>query len=594
MAAQGARPRGHGGWGRGGERVRPAARAQAVVQRLTARLDEASGLLTVDGWYHRVATLAFHAANAVARGARRLSSSPAATAHARARRLWALCGAVLRAARVGGDARTRHACAFIAAAWWAAHPAHAEVVAWASAQPYAPAALLVLLALRSHVAVVEADGAAGAALRAAGPALYLAATLCKSVVVPAPAAVAALDATLLARRAGAPRLLRRVAATTARDLAGYAAVAAVVVPVTLRANALGHDPDADVIVLHTGAQRCAKALVTIWFCLGKAAYPAGLSPHYALRDLYFEAGHDDGEARLALACFVATTAGCAALALAGLDGGAALAAWVYVVAAFLPTCGLVQHGMVQKGGDRYLYLPTLGLAVLGAVAVAVAGDRARGSGSGASTSGAGATSAPPPPAPVAPVPPRRRAAAAAAVAVAAAALVAALVDATAALAPAWRDDVPLLERCLRVDADDWRCLDTYAEYLMARGDRGDTARDLMARGLAAVERLGVPESPKTLVFRGKALVMLGELDAGCALFDRCVERFPHAGFAWIDAGICALRDPARREAQEATFEKALALARRPEHVDAARANLAEFRRWRDSGWAGTFDGTLVY
>ena len=38
------------------------------------------------------------------------------------------------------------------------------------------------------------------------------------------------------------------------------------------------------------------------------------------------------------------------------------------MAAFLPTCGLVQHGMVQKGGDRYLYLPTLGLAVLGAVA----------------------------------------------------------------------------------------------------------------------------------------------------------------------------------------------------------------------------------
>ena len=38
---------------------------------------------------------------------------------------------------------------------------------------------------------------AGASRRAAGPALYLAATLCTSVVVPAPAAVAALDATLL-------------------------------------------------------------------------------------------------------------------------------------------------------------------------------------------------------------------------------------------------------------------------------------------------------------------------------------------------------------------------------------------------------------
>ena len=135
---------------------------------------------------------------------------------------------------------------------------------------------------------------------------------------------------------------------------------------------------------------------------------------------------------------------------------------------------------------------------------------------------------------------------------------------------------------------------TWAESQGANVSRIVPTTGVYGRGLAAVERLGVPESPKTLVFRGKALVMLGELDAGCALFDRCVERFPHAGFAWIDAGICALRDPARREAQEATFEKALALARRPEHVDAARANLAEFRRWRDSGWAGTFDGTLVY
>lgn len=33
------------------------------------------------------------------------------------------------------------------------------------------------------------------------------------------------------------------------------------------------------------------------------------------------------------------------------------------VAMFLPTCGVVQHGMVQKGGDRYAYLPFIALAV---------------------------------------------------------------------------------------------------------------------------------------------------------------------------------------------------------------------------------------
>ena len=41
--------------------------AKALVQRYTANLEEASGLLTVDAWYHRVLSLALHAANAVRR-----------------------------------------------------------------------------------------------------------------------------------------------------------------------------------------------------------------------------------------------------------------------------------------------------------------------------------------------------------------------------------------------------------------------------------------------------------------------------------------------------------------------------------------------
>ena len=87
--------------------------------------------------------------------------------------------------------------------------------------------------------------------------------------------------------------------------------------------------------------------------------------------------------------------------------------------------------------------------------------------------------------------------------------------------------------------------------------------------------------------------MLGELDAGRALFDRCVERFPHAGFAWIDAGICSAPRPGAARGPGSHVGNALALA-------AARARERRagqprrIPRWRDSGWAGTFDGTLVY
>ena len=96
---------------------------------------------------------------------------------------------------------------------------------------------------------------------------------------------------------------------------------------TLQANSLGKDEHADVVVLTTWAQRAAKALVTIWHCLGKGAFPAQLTPHYALRDIYFVEGQDDGEARLALAWTLAASC----LAAGAFLGGAV---WPCV----LPSC----------------------------------------------------------------------------------------------------------------------------------------------------------------------------------------------------------------------------------------------------------------
>ena len=473
LKARAARPGGSGSVQR--------ARAQAVVQWLTARPRRASGLLTVDGWYHRVTTLAFHAANAVARGARRLSSSPAATAHARARRLWALCGAVrARRPRRRRRARTRHACAFIAAAWWAAHPAHAEVVAWASAQPHAPAALLVLLALRSHVAVVEADGAAGETLRAAGPALYLAATLCKSVVVPAPAAVAALDATLLApRRGAAPAAARR--RDDRADLAGYAAVAAVVVRHAPRERARPRPGRRRYRTTHRRAalrQGARHDLVLP----GKAAYPAGSEP--ALRAPDPTSRRATTTARRASRSRASSPRRPAARRSRSRGSTAARRSRRGSTAAWPRSCR--RAASCSTAWSRRAATATSTCRRSASRCSARwrwrwrATARCGGSGSGASTSGAGGL--------------RRlrrrrrsrrcrgrRAAAAAAVAVAVAALVAALVDATAALAPAWRDDVPLLDGAFRVDADDWR-RPRHARRVPDGARRpGDTARDPMAR-----------------------------------------------------------------------------------------------------------------
>ena len=127
---------------------------------------------------------------------------------------------------------------------------------------------------------------------------------------------------------------------------------------------------------------------------------------------------------------------------------------------------------------------------------------------------------------------------------------------------------------------------------MHTGD--DRAYDLMDRGLRAVDAIGVPESPKLLNFRGKCLLLLGRGDEGCAAFHRCTAIYPETSFAWNNAAICDLRNPDLRDDQGPKFEKALALAYRAEHRDAARANLDAYHRWRAAGYAGRFDGTLVY
>lgn len=439
------------------------------------------------------------------------------------------------------EAAVGEAAALGAASVWAAHPIHAEVVGWLSAQPYPLATLFVLQMVHAHLRVLAAERRRLSCWNIAGPMWYALAVLSKSVAVASPASIFALDLVL-----SSPSSV-----IIARHFYGYACVTAVAVPLTVVANRLGDDPSADVVRLDSLAQRLSKAIVTVWFCLGNVLKPARLRPHYAL-DSYFWTGDDWSEPIVALGISGATT-----LAAVGnwLDRRPQLfALWIHWCASFLPSCGLVQHGMIQKGGDRYAYIPTLGIAV--SLAGVLASRRFR----------------------LLPA-------------------VACLVSMEAALTrtqlPIWRTDDTLLTYSLKIDPTDWRVLDTYAEILLRRGQQQD-ARPMLQAALNSVLDLHLPPNPKELVFRGKLLVLLGEADQGCLLFDQAKSDYPESAMAHNNAAVCGLRKHDLRHLQEPVFRKALDLAYRDEHRVAISRNLHAFLEWQLRSFEGRIDATLVY
>jgi len=117
---------------------------------------------------------------------------------------------------------------------------------------------------------------------------------------------------------------------------------------------------------------------------------------------------------------------------------------------------------------------------------------------------------------------------------------------------------------------------------------------LLERALKRVEAMRLPPNAKEMVFRGKNLVLLGDAERGCALFDEAKTRYPDSPFALNNAAICDLRAPEKRDAQRAALEDALARASRDEHRDNIRANLAGYDAWRAAGYQGRYDGALIY
>ena len=593
---------------------------KAFVQRSAIRAIAMLGMSSagdgVDAHAQRAATLGLHAAAAAL--------------------LYCLACRILALASPSTPRWVRKLACAAAAASWGVHPVHAEVIGWPSAQPYSLALVWALFALHCRVSELQITfGPSPRSQRAQlwtwrllGPLLYLAAAMSKSVVLPLPAALLALDLALGRGQGPGTRGWRQTFAGLLRyavcELSIWALVAGTMACVTVQANTLGAYEHADVLHLSTLHDRAIKGMLTTWFIVRQILCPLSLRPHYAIAlpaelDLGAPAG---AEACLATAATLASALG----ACAALESRPWLTAtWLHVGATLLPTCGLIQHGMIQRGGDRYAYLPSLAcVPLIAAFLISFWRPIPK------------LTNPPPPTTLDTEIDTSGRARRSPSFLLV---LVALLLVGTcwAHLASQqvriWANDATMFEYSLSIDPKDWRILDTYGEFLLERGDN-ERAREMMARSIDALPR--VASSMKATLTHAKNHFLLGDADSACALYQAAIEDM--GGFNAIasaaaraaaststpqhsspaarlsstwdtvsvspqalpnamvvsNAATCALRDSSQRNAQDLTYAHAVALEQNPDHRANIEANHAEYRKWRDSGFHGLFHGKLLW
>ncbi|CAM9666546.1 unnamed protein product [Choristocarpus tenellus] len=248
-------------------------------------------------------------------------------------------------------------CSLLPVCAFAVHPVNVEVVCWPSCFPYSLCLFFCLTSLNAHLRA-EACQVVGLGLSFVGvftsPALYAAAVLSKSCALLWPTAMVLVDMMplpVLSNSSGQDRktLFRWLLFVLQRLL--YIGVAIMLGLATLMANRGGGEPDTDVISLDW-QERIIKGAVTLWFYMGKLAWPSGLRPHYAFKLASTTVVPNSS-------CKLSASSVCVIYSFFFSSGKPCgeglnwvLLAWLHYVVVFIPMSGVLQHGMVQKGGDR--------------------------------------------------------------------------------------------------------------------------------------------------------------------------------------------------------------------------------------------------
>jgi len=423
---------------------------------------------------------------------------------------------------------------FIAAVF-ALHPLHVESVAWAAERKDVLSALFWMLTLWAYARYAAKPGSRRLALVAIFLALGL---MSKPMLVTLPFVLLLLDVWPLGRIGKTPigRLVLEKA-----PLFALAAIASVITFFAQRAEGAVQP-----LQTYSFSVRVANALVAYAAYVGKAFWPARLSPYYPHPGdslPFWQAG-------AAFAALAAATLVTVALARKSERLRFLPVGWLWYLGTLVPVIGIVQVGQ-QAMADRYTYLPYIGLSIVVAFGFAELAKR---------------VSFPRP----------------ALLAVGAASLLALAVVASAQVR-VWRDSVSLFEHALRVTDENALAHINLGVAYLNRGRLEDAERELaeairihpgaaeahaalagvrsdQGRGEEALElyraalRLD-PGSSATHRQMGSLLLKLGDSTQALVHFREASALAPADGDALVDLAVALSREGKYDEAT-AKFEEA--------------------------------------
>ena len=391
------------------------------------------------------------------------------------------------------DAGTDHSymatstCCFVGTAIWLCSPLHAEVIGWASVQPYTPAVFLSLCSLHVYVSNFQHRTRT---FMVHSIALFGCGLLFKSVVLPLlPVAVLCLE------------LLFGSVHSCYKNtsIVGYWLVVGCIGWITMLEN---DGSDTDMVAIASLVQRVVKANSMVWMYIRYFMWPSSLRPHYRLageqgdgRNAYTLGTNVHArDGTLAAMYSFAIALGCVPSLLLQSRGQkmkmktVLVVSFMYVFICFLPTAGIVQHGMVQAGGDRYAYIPSLIVVVVAASALRHLRNNRFAH-------------------------------------VSIVLLLFSWSEICNQQVQIWKNDTSMLHYSLQVDPNDWRAL---ATLVSVQRERGEDVYALVTRTLHAMPQHHIQEGKNSIVrvkialSRAGLLALQNKHDAACTLYDQCI------------------------------------------------------------------------
>jgi hypothetical protein len=276
--------------------------------------------------------------------------------------LYLLTLALVRRCRPGLDPTSPVASlvSALAVALFAIHPMRAEVVAWASAQPYLPCTLFAMLSVLAYLRANPAGqgGVVRSRWLVASFALYAAAVLSKAAAIPLPAVLLVLDAYPLGRLGGERGWWNRGTRSVYLEKLPFFGLGAVFMVAAVVARVYDRNLDP---IENTGISgRVALTCYSAWFYPLKTMLPTDLHAYY-MRPRWSKLFEPPFLAAIAGSLLAGVLLFTQRRRFPGLV--AATAAYLFILA---PVSGVVTTGM-QLAADRYGYLAMIPWTVAMAV-----------------------------------------------------------------------------------------------------------------------------------------------------------------------------------------------------------------------------------